>query len=212
MERERRKKVYYIPGMISLTILPILFIYFADREISFRTVGVIPIVVADTNLPKKYPDLFKDYKGTFPPNRKYVDIILTGNETTDKIKLDFAQVKIGEILTANDSTGGLHFHFSDSSEYWTFVKAVDILGATGAKTYMPLDNDLWFYHFPPDTTIENWICGTTYNTVIVEKEASWWTKTLTQANYYWKSSWQLIIAFATFLAATFILRRQKNGR
>jgi len=211
MVKEKRKKLYYIPGIISLTVLPILFIYFADIEISSRTVGIIPIVVADTNLSKKFPDIFKDYKGTFPPKRNYVDIILTGDEATDKIKLDFAQVKIGETLAANDSINGLHFHFSDSSRYWTFIKAIDILRTEGAKTYMPLDNDLWFYHFPPDTTIENWICGTTYNTVVYEKETSWWTKILSQVTHCWQSSWQLIIAFAAFLTATFIFR-QKNGR
>jgi hypothetical protein len=121
MVKEKRKKIYYVSGIISLTILPILFIYFANREISSRTVGVIPIVVANTNLPKKFPDLFKDYKGAFPPNRHYVDIILTGNEKTDRAKLDFAQVKIRETLAANDSINGLHFHFSGSSRYWTFV-------------------------------------------------------------------------------------------
>jgi hypothetical protein len=212
MVKEKGKKLYYIPGIISLTILPILFIYFADREISSRAVGVIPIVVADTNLPKKFPDVFKDYQGTFPPKRNYIDIILTGNDKTDKVKLDFARVRIGETLAANDSVNGLHFHFSDSSKYWTFVKAIDILRAEGAKTYMPLDNNLWFYHFPPDTTIEKWICGTTYNTVVYEKETSWWTKTLMRANNYWESSWQLIIGFVAFVAATFILWRQKNGR
>lgn len=212
MDQERRKNLYYIPGIISLTILPLLFIYFADKEINARTLGVIPIVLADTNLPKKFPEVFRDYKGTFPPKRNYIDIILTGNEKTDKIKLEFAQIKIGETLAKNDSINGLHFYFSDSSKYWTFVKAIDILRTEGAKTYMPLDNDLWFYHFPPDTTIENWICGTTYNTVVYEKETSWWTKTLSQINHYWQSSWQLIISFAAFLAATFIFRRQKNGR
>jgi hypothetical protein len=212
MEKEKLKGLYYVPGIISLTILPILFIYFAHKEISARTVGIIPIVLADTNLPKKFPDVFKDYKGTFPPKRNYVDIILTGNDKTDKIKLDFAQVKIGETLAANDSINGLHFHFSDSSKYGTFVKAIDLLRAEGAKTYMPLDNDLWFYHFPPDTTTENWICGTTYNTVFYQNETSWWTKTLTQINHYWQSSWQLIISFTIFLTATFILWRQKNGR
>lgn len=166
MEKEKRQKLYYVPGILSLTIIPLLFIYFADKEISARTVGVISIVVADTNLPKKFPDVFNDYEGTFPPKRRYVDIILTGNENIDKIKLEFARVKIRETLAANDSINGLHFHFSDGSKYSTFVKSIDILRAEGAKTYMPLDYELWFYHFPTDTTIESWICGTTYSNVV----------------------------------------------
>ena len=212
MEKEKQKKLFYVPGIISLTILPFLFIYFADKELSAKTVGVIPIVIADTNLPKKFPEVFRNFKGTFPPKRDYVDIILTGDENADKVKLDFAQVKIRETLASNDSTKGLHFHFGDSSRYGTFVKAIDILRAEGAKTYMPLDNDIWFYHFPTDTTIKNWICGTTYNTVAYEKETSWWTRISSQVTYYWQGSWQLIIAYAVFLVSTFFIWRQKNGR
>lgn len=211
MEKEKREKLYYVPGIISLTILPFLFVYFADKEIRARTLGVIPIVVADTSLPKRFPDVFKDYESTFPPKRNYVNIAFTGNEMTDKVKLDFSQVNINEILASNDSTNGLHFHFGESSRYWAFVKAIDILKTEGANTYMPLDNDLWFYHFPPDTTVENWVCGTTYGTVVYDNETSWWTKTLRQAKHYWEISWQLIIAFFVFLIATYIWR-QKNGR
>ena len=213
MDRVKREKIYYIPGIISLTILPFLFIHFADRELKEKSVGVIPLVLADTNLPKKFPQAFKDYKGTFPPKRNYIDITFTGNETDDRIKLDFAQIKVREILSANDPANGLHFHFGDNSRYWTFVKAIDILKTAGAKTYMPLDNDLWFYHFPPDTTVINWICGTTYSDVVYEKpKVSWWTKAVTWTSGILKSSWQIILGFIAFLFSIHILRRQKNGR
>ena len=155
MNKAKRKKIYYIPGILSLIILPFIFIKFADREVKAKSLGVIPLFLADTNLPKKFPELFKDYKGTFPPERDYTDIVFTGNEKSDKTKLDFAQIKIREMLSIDDTTNGLHFQFSDNSQYGTFVKSIDILRIEGAKTYMPLDKDLWFYQFPKDTTIVN---------------------------------------------------------
>jgi hypothetical protein len=200
MDKARRKRIYYIPGIISLAILPFIFILFADKEIKAKSLGVIPLVLADTNLPNKFPELFKDYKGTFPPKRNYSDIVFTGSEKSDKIKLDFSQIKIREILSANDSTNGIHFQFTDSSQYWTFVKSIDILRIEGAKTYMPLDKDLWFYHFPTDTTIVNWICGTTYSDIVYNKpKINWWTTTTDWAYDIWKTSWQIILSFAGFL-------------
>lgn len=96
MDRKKRKKIYYIPGIISLTILPFLFIHFADKELKANSIAVIPIVLTDTNLPKKFPEVFKDYKETFPPKRNYTDIVLTGNLKDDGIKLEFAQSKFGK--------------------------------------------------------------------------------------------------------------------
>lgn len=213
MDRPKRKKIYYIPGIMSLTILPIAFILFTDKEIKQKRLTVLPIVLADTNLPKKFPESFKKFNGSFPPKRNYVDINLTGDNQNDKIKLDFAQIRIREILSQNDTTNGLHFKFGDSSQYWTFIKAVDILRFEKAKTYMPLDNDLWFYHFPPDTKVVSWICGTTYSDIVyIEPKVSWWTKVTKWTSDIWKSSWQLISAFIGFLLSILVLQRQKNGR
>lgn len=79
---------------------------------------------------------------------KIVILVFSGNKKDNKIKLVFARIKIRDILFTNDTVNGVHFQFSDSSQYWTFVKSIDILRAEGAKTYMPLGKDLWFYHFP----------------------------------------------------------------
>ena len=213
MDKVRRKKIFYIPGIISLTILPFLFIYFANNEIQNKSLGVIPLFLADTNPPKKFPAVFEKYEGTFPPKRNYLNIRLTGNESDDRIKLSYAQIRIKEILSANDGANGLHFHFGDSSHYWTFVKAVDILRVAGAKTYMPLDNDLWFYHFPPDTTIKNWICGTTYSDVVYEEPTvSLWNKAREWTRHIWNNSWQIISSFIALLLSIVLLRRHKNGR
>lgn len=212
MDRPKLNKIYYIPGIFSLIILPIVFITFAQRAIKDSTLSVLPIALADTNLPKKFPEIFKDFENSFPPKRNYLDINLTGDNQNDKIKLDFAQIRIREILSKNDSTNGLHFKFGDSSEYWTFVRALDMLRYEKAKTYMPLDNNLWFYHFPPDTTLVNWICGTTYSDIVYfESKFSFWKKVTKWTSDIWKSSWEIISAFITFLffVIRFMLQKKR---
>lgn len=212
MDRANHKRIYFIPGIISLTILPFLFIRFASKELRVRSIGVITLFSADTNLPKKYPEAFEEYKGAFPPKRNYTDIILTGNAEDDSVKLGFAQIRIREILSANDSINALHFQFNDNSQYWTFVKAVDILRNEGAKTYMYLDKDVWFYHFPPDTTaFPDWICGITNDVFYERPETSWWGKATGWVTELWQSSWQIILTFAAFLLSIFLIRRQKTA-
>jgi hypothetical protein len=149
--KAKRRRIFYIPGIISLMILPFIFIYYANYQLQPQLLKVIPLILADTNWARKKPELFKEFYSNFPPKRKYIDINLNGNTRSDIIQLDFARVMIREILATNDTIDGVHFRFGDSSQYWTFVKAVDILRIEYASTYMPMDNDLWFYHLPSDT-------------------------------------------------------------
>lgn len=145
-----------------MAILSSFFISLANRALHKKTIGVISLFVADRDFPAKHPEMFKKYKKALPPKRNYTDILLTGNTEYDRIKLEFARVRVREIFSVNDSLHGLHFQYGDSSQYWTFVKTVDILRAEGAKTYIPIDNDLWFYYIPLDTTIDYMTCGTSY--------------------------------------------------
>jgi hypothetical protein len=204
----KRRKKYYIPGIISLTIPPFVLIYFANKEIKRRTVGVIPVFLADRTLPKKYPEFFTKYHGQFPPERNYVDIDFTGNFQNDKIKLEFAQLQIREMILRNDTTNGVHFKFFENSHYGTFVKAIDILRFEDAKTFMPLDNDLWFYNLSIDTSTKklHFECVLCNDVVIIEPKKSWLTTAIEQTKKIWRSSWQIILGFFAFLLLMLIFR------
>jgi hypothetical protein len=149
MDKPKRKKIYYIPGIISLTLLTMAFFFFAKREIRQSNIWAIPIVWADTTFMNKQDIVFSKFKGNFPPKRNYTDIVITGSGD-DEIKQAYFQMKIREILKVNDTLSGLHFIFEDNATYGSFVQTVDILRIEGAKTYMPLENNLWFYHFQVD--------------------------------------------------------------
>ena len=87
----------------------------------------------------------------FLPKRNYIDINITGDKENDEMKLDFAHLKIRDIISHNNYTNGVHFKFGDSSEYWSLIKAIDILRFEQAKTYILIDNNLWFFQSLPDT-------------------------------------------------------------
>ena len=95
-----------------------------------------------------------DYKGHFPPIRDYIDINITGNNYNDKIKLEFAQIRIREILSENNTTSGIHFLFGDSTQYGKFLEVLNILLIERAKNYIPGNNDLWFFSFQMEATLD----------------------------------------------------------
>ena len=209
MGQVKREKINYIPGIISLFILPFLFIHYANKEIKRKSLFVMPVLFADKSLPEKYPGI---YKLPFPPKRNYMSINFTGDKMDDRIKLAFSQIRIREILSMNDSTSGLQFHFGDNSQYETFVKAIDILRIENAQFYVPLEKDIWFYHIPPDrTTFSYFLCGTTYT--IVDQEmtrVSLWENAEIIFFKIWKTSWQIMLAFIAFILSNLIIRKMKK--
>ena len=197
MKTANRKKIYYIPGIISLTILPIIFCFYNYSYQRTNIKTVIKSFFWNPELPKKYPEIFKE---EYPPKRNYEDIYLTGENESDKIKLAFSQIRVREILKYNDSTKGVHYHFGDSSEYWTFIKTLDIFQIEQAKTYMIYENDIWFMHYPLDTTIQTLVCGTIYNDNLPNSpKISCWTTTLEKIKPIWDSSWQVLLSYTVLL-------------
>jgi hypothetical protein len=200
------KKLYYIPGIISLVIVPVLFYYYGSRYLKTINQGKIDLFWFDPELTKKYPEVFS---GQYPQKRNYIDIELTGDEQGDKVKLNFAQVRIREILAQNDSTVGIHFNFSSNSEYWTFVKALDILRMEGAKTYMPYENNLWFYHIPPDTTIQAWTCG--YQSILLQPDL--WEEVKEKVFHVLQTSGHVIVGYCILLIiGVRSIKRRINSR
>jgi hypothetical protein len=213
MHKPKRKKIYYVPGIISLTLIPIAFCWFAEVEIRQSTIRTIPIVWADTAFMNKEDVVFSSFNGHFPPIRNYTDIVITGNQLDDETKLAFAQIRIREILNAGDSVNGLHFIFGDNAKYGSFVGAVDKLRVEGAKTYMPMDNHLWFYHFPPNPTVKllEYDCLLCDDVIHFNQEISWWTHTKAITVNGWKSSWKIIVLYCSFVVCIIALSRKKNG-
>ena len=213
MEGLKKRKIIYVPGLISLTILPILFLFWTNKNFESKSFRVLKVYLADTNQFRKYPEIYSNYIKEFPPKRNYLDIVFTGNNIEDKIKLDFARIQIKEYVLQKDYTKCIHFKFGDSCEYWTFVKTIDALNSQGARTFAPLDNDIWFFNIKPDTTIKtlNYPCLLYNDVIFVEPEKTSWTKTVDRLLLIWKSSWTIIVAFCSFIFAVLLLRRKKNG-
>lgn len=88
----------------------------------------------------------------FPAKRQYLTLYFTGDPQTDKTNLASSRLLIKEILTTNDTLNGIKFHFTDNASYHSFVKTIDLLKNEGAKRFLFINNDIWFYNFSTDNS------------------------------------------------------------
>lgn len=201
---KKRSKRYYLPGLISLVLLPFVFIHLAERERVNHSQGSIPFFLFDTSLPRKYPEIYR----SILPQRNYVQIDFTGEYLNDKMKMSFAQHQIREILLKNDTVNGVKFAFNLSSNYGEFVRAVDVLRFEKAETYVLLDDNLWFFQRPKVvSTLE--MFGN--DVVFIENKEAWWIIIFERIKITWKSSWHLIISFILFLISIYFLQGKNKA-
>jgi hypothetical protein len=191
---QKKKKMYYTPGIICLFILPFLFINQASQYKKQINHSYIESFWPSASMENEY---MKAIKGSGKHKRHYINIDLKESVEDNAIKLAYAQLRIREIIASNDSINGVKFHFSESTPYGSFVKALDILRVEGAKRYIPIENNLWFLHEPPQPEIMDWVCGTTYQYIYIGP--SKWQVIKKKIHSVWQSSWQLIISFSIFL-------------
>jgi hypothetical protein len=167
----KRKWLFYTPGLVSLIFFPMLcFFYFNNHHVF--DIRVREVVFCNPELYKSNPDIYVENY----PKREYVDINLTGDDREDKIKLNYAQLKIRELVLSKDSIKGVHFHFDDKAKYWTLIRAFDICEIENEKNYLPYQNDIWVtqedFCRTPITEFYGWVCGTIdpYNEMIRRRE------------------------------------------
>lgn len=138
--RKHRKKVFYSAGAISILLLPILCIFYLKSNGAFIRYGSIDLHVWDG----KELDIGTKGISDFLKTKKYITITLTGDEKTDKTKLRFAEQKVETIIRTKDSVLGVKFHFEKKSQYWAYIKVLDILSVNKAPFYVPYKDDIWF--------------------------------------------------------------------
>jgi hypothetical protein len=143
---KRNPKIYYVPGMISLIILP-LWAYFYLNPFN-KIERCKEIVLCSKYDPNACGTIRFDTTFLSRPKtkRNYLTIKLTGNKPEDKIKLDFYRLRIRELLNENDSINGVHLLFLDSVKYSIFIKALDIIEEEGMVYYIVFENNLWCFY------------------------------------------------------------------
>jgi hypothetical protein len=138
------KRIYYIPGLISLIGLPIFCcIYFSHNYKQERLLEVRFAAKYDKNRSEAYSIFDTTFLSQPLSRREYTDITLNGNKNDDEIKINIFRRRAREIVWNRDTVHGVHIIFGDGSKYESFVMVLNNFLIDSIPTYAPFENHIW---------------------------------------------------------------------
>ena len=207
--RKHNKKIYYSAGLISIILLPIFCLIYLKSIDAFTQYGSIDLYTWDG----KEDSIITKGLSKFLNSKKYTIVTLTGNINSDERKLNIAQKNIQKLISSKDTINGIRFHFDQKSQYWAFVKVLDILQVENAKFYVPYKNDIWFANpREPKKKIRTFVCGTRSSTIYIDKTESkikWQEIFIVLKKYYLPIITYILMIFFTFKR---IMHERKGNR
>jgi hypothetical protein len=134
-----KKMKIYVPGLLSLLLLFPLLLYKLSHSGIFDKEYVMEVTWYS-------PAIKNAYMQTFPPSKDYIDIHLTGNALTDKVKIEYAKVLVDEMITLFDTTRGVHLIFADTAKYESFIDILDFCSQQDGLAYAPHESNFWIFN------------------------------------------------------------------
>ena len=148
----KRKRIYYVPGLISLVAFPIIIFYYAH---SFKQQVVLKFYLASDNTDRNNPVFaFSKWRilGVMK-KKKIVPVYLDGDHKMNFSKLRFIQLEAQRLKFTCDTTQVLRVRLSYETNFEEFVSLLNIMYMNQQKRYCLIDND--FYIFGENRPVEN---------------------------------------------------------
>ena len=149
------RRLFYPPGLITLTFLPLLLLSSHDQQyFQDHTLHALEVIYLDPA-----DDRFCLMKYV---NERFEKITITGGED-DKIKLDYAEVAIRELIQKKDTTLGIEFTLTNHARYSSLVRLFDICQKESVRSYFSYGNKFWVCNLWPkknESSSFGFICGT----------------------------------------------------
>lgn len=124
------KKIYYVPGLISAILIPLLFWYYAGLRIDKTVINVI-----DVWLPSKIGNENSGEMGRFipPKNWTYKKLIVPPNRAKKNSNLYVSEIK--KLKERNEKETGIEFVLNKKNSYGDFVSLLNDLSVAKVDTY-----------------------------------------------------------------------------
>lgn len=135
-KREKRKKIFYVPGMISLVFIPLFCLIYFCFSIFFKiNAGIDFALVDDQNFLENKVYSRRQYK------------IFNFNETEfqNEIKLEKMKFYLRDLIKNRDTVNGVIAHFGSQTKYKTFINVLDVLGIEKAPIYVLYKDDFYIW-------------------------------------------------------------------
>lgn len=134
----KRKKFYYHTIAWVLVVAAICTVTAWNLKPQRRVRSIKVIMYNDEYMAR--------FQGSFPPARSYTSIRFTGDAIKDRINLDFARIRVREILQEMDTVNGVHFHFGEGAQFQTLIHTMDLLRQERAQQYIQDSEGIRFFY------------------------------------------------------------------
>jgi hypothetical protein len=124
------KRIYYVPGLISALLVPVLFWYYINPYVDNTSYNVM-----DIGIPAKSRDDIKPSFGSFEPLRNwdYKKIKVGPNKAKENSKFYVSEIK--SLQKRNEKDTGIEFILDKNNTYGDFVSLLNDMAIAKHETY-----------------------------------------------------------------------------
>lgn len=142
----QRKRILYVPGLISLMLLPLLC-FFVLKPYG-KKYGFVEVVTAARYIPHPDNNLFFQFDTSclsLPESRrKYRDFHLNGEG--DERLLETIEERIHTIAQSRDVVNGVHVVFGDQCHHRSFIRVIELFKNETGTVFIHFENQAWFFY------------------------------------------------------------------
>jgi hypothetical protein len=124
------RKIFYLPGMISALLIPVLFWYYTSPYVDKTVSSVI-----DIGLPAKVAKDKSNYDYTFEPLRNWDYKKIKVNPSTAKENSAFYVSELKTLQKRNQKETGIEFILDENNSYGDFVSLLNDMAIAKQETY-----------------------------------------------------------------------------
>ena len=212
----KRPKLFYIPGMISLLLLPVLFSMYLHIE---KKQTVLKLVLPKEDRPEDRSSLNMRFSRAAVmaqlKGKKINTVYYDEDHELNEIKLDFITREAQKLKFYHDTTQIIKVRLANETTYNEFVQLVNVMYRDKHKRYVLLDNDFYILgEEPPQTDVDGVIipfisCGFSQYHVVKTRQQLFWE----QVNKYKLlivNNVLLLSAFVLLIAVPVIIKRNRG--
>jgi hypothetical protein len=149
--RKYRTKLFFPFGILSLVLMPILFLSELNNRKVFQKTGYLTVYWYSKHISELNEEMMPDKDH---PPRNYAEYELTSNDEANKIRLIDARNAICELSQSQSLKKGVHFKLTDDAKYADLINVFTICLKENVRTFLPNNNDVWVFILDSNKTIE----------------------------------------------------------
>jgi hypothetical protein len=133
-----QKRLYYVPGMISLLALVIFLKWYSNR-FEYRTYDSYPFAVPDSREESRSLVVSRYQIEKDISKKKQIQIMLDENEAENSKKFDLIKYEARKLKYTHDTLTVLRISFTEKMNYGQFIQLIRLCNADGHRRFALLN-------------------------------------------------------------------------